>query len=108
MPHVAPRLLLGVRREYLRRLKGAFDQRGIEIPYPHMTLYAGANKDGEAPEFRLRTAGWGHARRASPADAGSPTNSATVQAMDWEASMFRARHSRESQSGGGGDLRLLH
>ena len=31
-----------MRREYLRRLKKAFDARGIEIPYPHLTLYAGA------------------------------------------------------------------
>jgi moderate conductance mechanosensitive channel len=30
-----------VRREYLRRLKAAFDTNGIEIPYPHLTVYAG-------------------------------------------------------------------
>lgn len=41
----------GVRREYLRRIKKAFDQRGIEIPYPHLTLYAGQGKDGSAPAF---------------------------------------------------------
>ncbi len=33
----------GVRREYLRRLKKAFDQEGIEIPFPHLTLYAGSD-----------------------------------------------------------------
>jgi small conductance mechanosensitive channel len=27
-----------VRREYLRRLKSAFDARGIEIPYPQLTI----------------------------------------------------------------------
>lgn len=43
----------GVRREYLRRLKKAFDQRGIEIPFPHMTVYAGQDKDGSSPAFRL-------------------------------------------------------
>lgn len=31
----------GVRREFLKRLKYAFDREGIEIPYPHLTLYAG-------------------------------------------------------------------
>ena len=31
----------GVRREYLRRLKKAFDAEGIEIPFPHLTVYAG-------------------------------------------------------------------
>jgi small-conductance mechanosensitive channel len=40
-----------VRREYLRRLKGAFDAAGIEIPFPHVTLYAGVGKDGKAPAF---------------------------------------------------------
>lgn len=29
-----------VKREYLRRLKAAFDVRGVEIPYPHMTVYS--------------------------------------------------------------------
>ncbi|HEY0664475.1 MAG TPA: mechanosensitive ion channel family protein [Gallionella sp.] len=42
----------GVRREFLRRLKNAFDARGIEIPYPHLTLYAGQDKQGNAPAFR--------------------------------------------------------
>jgi small conductance mechanosensitive channel len=40
-----------VRREYLRRLKKAFDAAGIEIPFPHLTLYAGAGKDGRSPPF---------------------------------------------------------
>ncbi|MGN2392611.1 mechanosensitive ion channel family protein [Pelomicrobium sp. G1] len=43
-----------VRREYLRRLKRAFDERGIEIPYPHLTVYAGQDKLGRAPAFPLR------------------------------------------------------
>ena len=46
----------GVRREYLRRLKLAFDARGIEIPFPHLTIYAGVAKDGTAPPFRVHDA----------------------------------------------------
>ena len=42
-----------VRREFLKRLKKAYDERGIEIPYPHLTIYAGAGKDGGAPPFHL-------------------------------------------------------
>jgi moderate conductance mechanosensitive channel len=38
-----------VKREFLLRLKQAFDARGIEIPFPHVTLYAGQLKDGRAP-----------------------------------------------------------
>jgi small conductance mechanosensitive channel len=52
---VAPIQQWAVRREFLRRLKSAFDARGIEIPYPHLTVYAGQNKDGSAPQFRLLT-----------------------------------------------------
>ena len=44
-----------VRREFLRRLKQAFDDAGIEIPYPHLTVYAGQDKEGNAPPLNLRT-----------------------------------------------------
>jgi moderate conductance mechanosensitive channel len=44
----------GVRREYLRRLKAAFDAEGIEIPYPHLTVYAGADRAGKAPAFPMQ------------------------------------------------------
>ena len=37
----------GVRREYLRRIKLRFDEVGIEIPFPHMTVWFGEMK-GEA------------------------------------------------------------
>lgn len=43
-----------VRREYLRRLKMAFDEAGIEIPFPHLTIYAGQDKSGAAPAFHVR------------------------------------------------------
>ena len=43
-----------VRREYLRRLKHAFDAAGIEIPFPHLTVYAGQDRDGRAPALPLR------------------------------------------------------
>lgn len=43
----------GVRRAFLGRLKQAFDAHGIEIPYPHMTIYAGQDKQGNAPVFRV-------------------------------------------------------
>ena len=43
----------GVRREFLGRLKTAFDARGIEIPFPHLTVYAGEDRQGDAPAFRF-------------------------------------------------------
>jgi small conductance mechanosensitive channel len=42
-----------VGREFNRRLKKKFDQRDIEIPFPHMTLYMGEDKQGEAPPMRI-------------------------------------------------------
>lgn len=42
-----------VRRAYLYRLKKAFDAAGVEIPFPHLTVYAGQLKDGSAPPLRL-------------------------------------------------------
>lgn len=50
---VAPIEQWGVRREYLRRLKYAFDTAGIEIPFPHLTVYSGQLKDGSSPPFNL-------------------------------------------------------
>ncbi len=43
----------GIRREYLRRLKRAFDLHGVEIPYPHITVYPGQLKDGSAPPLQV-------------------------------------------------------
>lgn len=43
----------GVRREYLKRIKAAFDEHGIEIPYPHLTIYPGQLKDGTAPALNI-------------------------------------------------------
>ncbi len=43
----------GVRREFLRRLKQVFDRNGVEIPFPHLTIYPGQAKDGTAPALRV-------------------------------------------------------
>jgi len=52
---VAPLEQWNVRREYLRRLKQAFDQRGIEIPYPHVTVYPGRGKGRTAAAGAMGT-----------------------------------------------------
>ncbi len=39
----------GVGREFNRLVKKHFDAAGIEIPYPHTTLYFGQDKNGGAP-----------------------------------------------------------
>lgn len=40
-------------REFRRRIKKAFDARGVEIPFPHVTLYLGESKEGNAPPLRV-------------------------------------------------------
>lgn len=42
-----------VGREFNRRLKKRFDELGIEIPFPHMTVYPGESKGGQAPDFNV-------------------------------------------------------
>ena len=44
----------GVKREMNRRVKLEFDARGIEIPFPHQTIYFGEDKDGRAPPAYVR------------------------------------------------------
>lgn len=43
-------------RVYNELVKQVFDERGIEIPFPHVTLYMGEDKAGNAPPLRIRSA----------------------------------------------------
>ena len=45
-----------VGRAFNRLLKIRFDEAGIEIPFPHRTLYFGEAKDGSAPAARVQMA----------------------------------------------------
>lgn len=44
----------GVGRAFNRLVKMRFDSAGIEIPFPHTTLYFGQDKSGSAPPANLR------------------------------------------------------
>jgi moderate conductance mechanosensitive channel len=44
-----------VGREFNRRMKARFDAEGIEIPFPHQTLYFGEDRDGNAPPLRVKS-----------------------------------------------------
>ena len=43
----------GVAREFNRRLKNKFDELGIEMPFPHRTIYIGQDKSGNSPSLNL-------------------------------------------------------
>ena len=48
-----PIMQWAVRREFYRRVKKQFDYQGIEMPFPHTTLYFGEDQDGQAPAARV-------------------------------------------------------
>lgn len=70
---VAPLEQWNVRREYLRRLKYAFDEHDIEIPYPHLTLYAGQKTPARPASFPLEVLN-GAAPSAPLAQPSTPTH----------------------------------
>lgn len=53
---VKPLQQWAIRRGYLQQLKRAFDDAGVEIPYPHLTVFSGQPKTGTAPPFEIRVA----------------------------------------------------
>ena len=56
-----------VGREFNRRMKQRFDELGIEIPFPHITLYPGKDKQGNSPSLVVQVQGG-----QPPPPAGSP------------------------------------
>ena len=72
-----------VGREFRRRVKNCFDELGIEIPFPHQTVYFGVDKAGHAPPVKVdvRAAAEAAAAAAEPTDhADAPAKEALVAA----------------------------
>jgi small conductance mechanosensitive channel len=46
-----------VGREFNRRMKARFDAEGIEIPFPHQTIYFGVDQKGKAPPAHVAMVG---------------------------------------------------
>jgi moderate conductance mechanosensitive channel len=58
-------------REFNRRMKRRFDELGIEIPFPHRTIYFGEDKSGKAPPARVLVGGSDNGKAPAPeADTG--------------------------------------
>jgi len=68
-----------VGREFRRRVKNRFDELGIEIPYPHRTVYFGADKEGRASPARIEMLG--RAAEAAPAPEGPSPEEAPSPAL---------------------------
>ena len=69
-----------VGREFNRRMKRKFDQLGIEIPFPHQTIYFGEEKGGGAPPAYIQMAQ--KRARPDPAQAQSPERPAQTDRVE--------------------------
>jgi len=68
-----PGMQWGIGRAYTEIVKQVLDEAGVEIPFPHRTLYLGQDKDGTAPPLRLaRAAGQVRAEAVPPPDSAPP------------------------------------
>jgi moderate conductance mechanosensitive channel len=65
-----PMRQFAVRRAFLERMKRVFDERGIEIPFPHQTIWFGEDKKGSAPPIRLLKAAQPAAEPSSAIETG--------------------------------------
>jgi len=66
-----------VGRAFNGRMKKAFDARGIEIPFPHVTLYMGELKDGAAPPLQVHhEEGLPKGKKKTPAAKAPPPDAA--------------------------------
>ncbi len=81
-------------REYNRRLKAAFDERGIEIPFPHTQIYFGEDKQGRAPAARVVI-------EDARADADAP---AAASSSEEEERENRTKRRERTPRGGTGDV----
>jgi small conductance mechanosensitive channel len=63
-----------IRREFLRRVKRRFDAEGIEIPFPHQTLYFGEDKNGGSPPAHVLLS-QARSRRSGNVTISSPSES---------------------------------
>ena len=68
---VAPGKQLGIQRAFNRLIKNRFDAEGIEIPFPHRTIYFGVDGQGNAPSA--------HVQIHEPADARERRPKATLR-----------------------------
>ncbi len=66
----------GVGREFQRRMKKRFDELGIEIPFPHRTIYFGVDKEGRAPPLHVKPVGDTDGKTAGGGRTGPPDHPA--------------------------------
>ncbi|MDB9703523.1 mechanosensitive ion channel [Rhodospirillales bacterium] len=63
---VLPGKQLGIQRAFNRLIKNRFDSEGIEIPFPHRTIYFGVDGQGNAPSAHVQLHDPAATREARP------------------------------------------
>jgi small conductance mechanosensitive channel len=71
-----------VRRQFNRLLKRRFDELGIEIPFPHQTVYFGYDKAGRAAPVNVRLSGAHEVVREPTPQAAEPAGLRVVEARE--------------------------
>lgn len=84
-----------IKRAFNGLVKKRFDEQGIEMPFPHRTIYFGEDKDGNAPPLRT-TGGDGSTAPSAPPRRPAPA-SATPSADE------RMHGDADGDGGDGGD-----
>lgn len=92
-----PGLQWAVGRAYNEIIKQVLDEAGVEIPFPHRTIYMGQEKDGTAPPLHPRRAP--PAARAAGAAAATAATAATGEAAGGEDVRERAAGTPPCQGG---------
>ena len=94
-----------VGREFNRRMKIRFDELGIEIPFPHQTVYFGEDKSGAAPPAYVRMMeGEEKKAAAKPAAKPEPARRAAAAATHDPSDIAEAGLPGGSDAGGDGDM----
>lgn len=91
-----------IRREFLRRVKRRFDAEGVEIPFPHQTLYFGEDKDGNAPSANVMVTQAKSQRSGKDAGGAAPQSqeyfkTANPEMADAEAARNAEKESQEAE-----------
>lgn len=68
----APGMQWAVGRAYNALVKKRLDAAGIEIPFPHRTLYFGEDQQGQAPPLRVQQSGTAAPAEHGPEDGNAP------------------------------------
>ena len=84
-------------------MKIRFDELGIEIPFPHQTVYFGEDKSGAAPPAYVRMME-GEEKKAAAKPAAKPKPARRAAAAHDPSDIAEAGLPGGSDAGGGGDM----